>query len=82
MYLRGIREAAEPFPECYEAESGAAVRDLGFWELAVAARPLPNPAGWIPASREMGDAAATDDRGGTDFVEFVHDAKLRAYAGR
>jgi hypothetical protein len=29
----------------------------------------------------MGDAAATDERAGTDFVEFVHDAKRRAYAG-
>ena len=82
MYLRGIREAAEPFLECYEAESGAAVRDLGFWELAAAARPLPDPVLWIPMSREMGDASSTDERAGTDFVEFVHDAKGRAHAGR
>ena len=82
MYLRGIKEAAEPFLECYEAESGAAVRDLGFWELAAAARPLPDPVAWVPASREMGDTAATDERAGTDFVEFVNDAKRRAYAGR
>ena len=82
MYLRGIREAADPFLECYEAESGAAVKNLGFWELAAAAHPLPNPVVWIPASREMGDAAATDERADTDFVEFVHDAVRRTHAGR
>ena len=82
MYLRGIKEAAEPFLQCYEAESGGTVKNLGFWELTMAARPLPDPALWIPASREMGDAAATDERAGTDFVEFVRDAKRRACAGR
>ena len=82
MHPRGIREAAEPFLECYEAESGAAVKNLGFWELAAVARPLPNPVAWIPASREMGDPAATDERADTDFVDFVHDAVRRAHAGR
>lgn len=82
MHLRGIREAADPFLECYEAESGAAVKNLGFWELAAAAHPLPNPVAWIPASREMGDAAATDERADTDFVKFVNDALRRTHAGR
>jgi hypothetical protein len=43
---------------------------------------MPNPVAWIPASREMGDAAATDERADTDFVEFVHDAVCRTHAGR
>jgi hypothetical protein len=30
----------------------------------------------------MGDAAATDERGVMDLVEFLRDAKRRAYAGR
>ena len=81
MYLRGIKEAAGPFLRHYEAESGP-VRNLGFWELACAARPLPDPAAWIPCSREMGDLGATDDRARTDYYEFVHDALRRAREGR
>lgn len=81
MYLRGIKEAADIFLNYYEAESGP-VENLGFWELACAARPLPNPALWIPASREMGDKGATDDRAETDFPEFVESAIRRAYDGR
>ena len=77
MYLRGIKDAADVFLERYEAAHGP-VRNLGFWELAAAARPLPNPAGWIPASRQMGDLGATDDRANTDYYEFVEDAIRRA----
>ncbi len=82
MYLRGIKPAADIFLERYEAVSGAAVRNLGFWELARAAGPLPKPRQWIPASREMGDASSIDDRAETDYYEFVHDAIRRARAGR
>ena len=80
MYLRGIKEAADPFLRYYEAASGP-VRNLGFWELASAARPLPNPAGWIPASRQMGDLSATDDRASSDYYEFVASAIQRAHDG-
>ena len=82
MYLRGIKEAADIFLKHYEAESGARVRNLGFWELSRAAGPLPNPALWIPMSREMGDAGSTDDRADTDYYEFVENARRKAYNGR
>ena len=81
MCLRGIKAAADIFLDRYEAESGARVRNLGFWELACAARPLPNPAFWIPASREMGDTGATDDRADTDYFEFVSIAIRKAHDG-
>ncbi len=81
MYLRGLKEAADPFLACYEAEAGP-VRNLGFWELACAARPLPAPVNWIPASFEMGDGSRTAERAESDYSEFVADAKRRAYAGR
>ena len=81
MYLRGIKEAADIFLEHYEAARGP-VLNLGFWELAAAARPLPDPAAWIPSSREMGDLGATDDRADTDYYEFVEDAIRRAREGR
>ena len=74
--------AADIFLQRYEEGSGTVVRDLGFWELAAAARPLPDPALWIPASRELGDAGATDERASTDYYEFVSDATRRAYSGR
>ena len=80
MFLRGVREAANPFLEYYEAESGP-VRNLGFWEVACAVRPLPDPAMWIPASREMGDHSATNDRAETDYYEFVSSAIRRAREG-
>ena len=80
MYLRGIKAAADVFLERYEAARGPVV-NLGFWELACAARPLPNPAAWIPESRDMGDLGATDDRAETDYYEFVEGAVARAKAG-
>ncbi len=69
MYLRGIKAAADVFLEHYEAARGPVV-NLGFWELASAARPLPDPSAWIPESREMGDVGAMDDRAETDYYEF------------
>ncbi len=80
MHLRGIKEAADHFLKRYEAASGP-VQNLGFWELASAARPLPDPAAWIPPSREMGDLTATDDRADSDYYEFVADAIQRARDG-
>ena len=82
MYLRGVKEASEIFLKRYEAESGAVVENLGFWEPAAAARALPKPEDEIPQSREMGDAAAIPERASTDYYEFVFEAKRRAYDGR
>lgn len=45
-----------------------------------AARALPDPVLWIPESREMGDAGATDKRAGTDYCEFVVEATHLSYA--
>lgn len=46
MHLRGIKEAADIFLRRYEAGAGA-VKNLPFWELAAAARPLPDPLAWL-----------------------------------
>ena len=81
MYLRGIKEAADIFLDYYEAESGR-VENLGFWELACAARPLPGPALWLPEYYEAEDVRAIVNRAETDFGEFVELAMGRAYAGR
>ena len=81
MHLRGIKEAAQPFLEYYEASSGP-VRNLGFWELASAARPLPDPSAWIPEAGDLGDLIVPIERAHTDYYEFVNDAMRRAYGGR
>ena len=81
MYLRGIKEAADVFLEYFEAARGPVV-NLGFWELACAARPLPDPAAWVPESREMGGLGAADDRAEADYYEFVGEAMGRAMEGR
>ncbi len=81
MYLRGIKEAADIFLDYYESESGP-VENLGFWELACAARPLPAPALWLPEYYESGDVSAIVSRAETDFREFVESATRRAYDGR
>lgn len=69
MVLLGLPEAAAAFLAAYEAIRGEPVANLGFWELAAAARPMFNPVGWIaepPAS----------DR----FHQFVTAARQRAAA--
>ena len=81
MYLRGIKEAADIFLDYYEAESGP-VENLGFWELACAARPLPAPARWLLEFYETRDVSAVVNRAETDFREFVELAIQRAYSGR
>lgn len=79
MYLRGIKEAAGIFLDYYESESGP-VENLGFWELACAARPLPRPALWIPEFHETGDVSSIVNRAESDFQKFVASSMQRAHA--
>jgi hypothetical protein len=68
MFLNGIgRRAADEFLNVYEAEMGQRVANLGFWELAAAARPMHNPEGWITGS-------PAEER----FGQFIADATERA----
>jgi aminoglycoside phosphotransferase (APT) family kinase protein len=51
MCLNGMgRRAADEFLNVYETEMGRRVANLGFWELAAAARPMFSPEGWITES--------------------------------
>ena len=68
MCLNGIgHRAADEFLNVYEAEIGRRVANLGFWELAAAARPMFNPAGWLtePLVQER-------------FGQLIADARRRA----
>ena len=46
MTLMGLPEAADKFLQVYESEIGAPVKNLGFWELAAAVRPMINAQDW------------------------------------
>jgi aminoglycoside phosphotransferase (APT) family kinase protein len=48
--LRGLFDAAGEFLRAYEAAAGHPVANLGFWELAAAARPMFAPQGWVDQS--------------------------------
>jgi aminoglycoside phosphotransferase (APT) family kinase protein len=68
MFLSGMGHAADEFLRAYEEETGQRVENLGFWELAAAARPMFAPEGWITE-------ASVKQR----FREFI--AKARKSAG-
>jgi hypothetical protein len=46
MLLMGLPEAANEFLRAYRSETGRPAENLGFWELAAAARPMDDPAAW------------------------------------
>jgi aminoglycoside phosphotransferase (APT) family kinase protein len=47
LFLEGMDDAADEFLSIYEAETGQNVVNLGFWELAAAARPMLDLSGWL-----------------------------------
>jgi hypothetical protein len=67
MYLKGTGSVADEFLDTYERETGQQVSNLGFWELAAAARPMFSPEGWI-------DSSPARER----FVRFIAAALERA----
>ena len=46
IVLMGLPEAADEFIRTYEAQTGRGLRNLGFWELAAAVRPMIDPEDW------------------------------------
>ena len=69
MYLKGTGSVADEFLDAYEREASQRVSNLGFWELAAAARPMFSPEGWI-------DESPAKER----FSQFIDDAMVRARA--
>lgn len=56
MFLTGMGHVADEFLTAYEVETSRRVANLGFWELAAAARPMIRPEGRIaesPAKEEF-----------------------------
>ena len=67
MIITGMIAEANEFLRVYEAEIGQRVLNLGFWELAAAARPMTDIAAWI-----------TEPSKGQRFRQFIADAKRKA----
>jgi len=67
MVLGGLAQAAEKFLRTYELEIGQPVVNLGFWELAAAARPMMDPEGWKIA----------EPPGSDKFRQFIESASER-----
>jgi aminoglycoside phosphotransferase (APT) family kinase protein len=68
MCLMGLPEAADEFLQAYEGTTGHKAENLGFWEMAAAARPMDAPQAW-----EM----EQEPRAGR-FQEFVEQAIRRS----
>jgi aminoglycoside phosphotransferase (APT) family kinase protein len=65
--LMGLSEAADKFLQVYEMETGSMLKNLGFWELAAAVRPMTDPQDW-----------RIDRVPGKDiFLNFVEEAKKK-----
>ncbi len=77
MHLRGVKGAADLFLQSYEAEAGK-VQHLGFWEIAAAARPLPNPAAWRIGPIKESDHDPIGEKSTRGYFEFVGKATARA----
>jgi aminoglycoside phosphotransferase (APT) family kinase protein len=54
LHLLGLEAAAREFLDVYEGATGHGVENLGFWELAAAVRPMPDPARLIPQLSALG----------------------------
>jgi aminoglycoside phosphotransferase (APT) family kinase protein len=67
MVLIGLPDAADEFIRIYESETGRALKNLGFWELAASVRPMTDPVDWRVAGADGLNTAI--------FLEFIHKAK-------
>jgi aminoglycoside phosphotransferase (APT) family kinase protein len=69
MVLMGAPNAADEFLRVYESEMGRKIKNLGFWELAAAVRPMVDPVDW--------NVTETEDSNMNSFLNFIADAKKR-----
>jgi aminoglycoside phosphotransferase (APT) family kinase protein len=73
MILMGLPDAADEFVRVYESETGHALKNLGFWELAASVRPMTDPEDWKVAVTRGANAGI--------FLKFIEDAKRRKVSG-
>lgn len=75
LFLLGLDDAAEVLLETYQAETGKAVENLPFWELAASVRSMPDPAGWIPEWKALGHPGFDDDVARKRLRNFIANAR-------
>ena len=68
ILLMGLPDAADEFLRVYESETGRALKNMSFWELAASVRPMIGPEDWHVD--EMGKDKDT-------FLKFIENAKRR-----
>lgn len=78
--LLGMPRAAEELVRAYEAAAGRRARQLAFWDLVAAQRPMPDPVVWFGGYAALGRADLTAPRLRANLRTFVHDALERVYA--
>lgn len=66
MLIRGLPQVADEFLAAYETAAGGSLANLGFWELAAAARPMFLPQGWVDQSPQK-----------ENFSQFITQAEKR-----
>jgi Ser/Thr protein kinase RdoA (MazF antagonist) len=66
MLIRGLPQVADEFLAAYETAAGVSLPNLGFWELAAAARPMFLPQGWVDQSPQQ-----------ENFSQFITQAEKR-----
>ena len=69
---------ADAFLRAYEQASGRTIPNLAFWELAAAARFMPDPAGLIAEWQSLQAGAYSDTAVRQNFSNFIASALWRA----
>jgi aminoglycoside phosphotransferase (APT) family kinase protein len=78
LVVEGMAEEADAFLAAYEAAAGRRVANLGFWELAAAARNMPDPAQWDHEWEALGGLPEPKKLKRQRFRQFIADALDRA----
>ena len=73
----GLRQEADDFAAAYRKITGRSLRNLAFWELAAAARPMPDPGNGVDELKAMGYDRMTADDLRRNLREFIADAFRR-----
>ena len=78
LHLLGLETAAEEFLQVYEREAGRRIENLGFWGLAAAVRPLPDPTRLLPQYSALGMPPCAPQVLHRRFRQFIVLARRRA----
>jgi aminoglycoside phosphotransferase (APT) family kinase protein len=78
LFTWGMSNIAEEFLQFYAAEAGRPVENLGIWELAAAARNMPDPAVHLPELKSISRTDCTGSSVRQGFAAFITDARARA----